>query len=270
MLLLKRIRKAHACAKLTNVMKSIDEEEIPQLTENSRLSVLAGETVISKLKDEENQGRPASMYKRRGQWIASLITSGAIVGWQSDLVDSAKGEYINFKKLEPADDGSYDGMTFTELEMIDYFERNVPMEYLIPSWSTIGLEYPQSFSFSSPDSMQDVINDDNEKEHKVPPSVNSVRPTLVMPTSILAQHIMVERTRLRSGRISVKVLLQNFHTNGKTVKKEITDDACRVLEEGATVRSSMKAMYDAIGFTSQDQFYAREEEQLKNFEEELD
>ena len=263
------MREVFAREKLIDSVHSVDEQISGQI-EKSQRSVIAGENLISRLKNEESKGWPASTYKQNGQWIASLISSGAIVGWESDLWDSAHGDYLNFQKMEAGKDGDYDGLAVTEWELLNHSKYDIPMQYGAPPWSTSNLTYPQTLSLPSPEPEQDVINEDDNTEPEAPPPIYSVKPASIMPMSILAQTLRAERIQLRSGKVSVKVFLQNFHTNGKMVEKEIIDDASKVLEEGDKARSSMIAMYYAVGFASQEQLYTREEEQFKQFKEDLD
>ena len=269
MSLLKRMREAFARANLADSVHSIDDQ-ISDQVEKSQRAVAAGEVLISKLRNKENEGWSASTYKQRGQWIASLISSGAIVGWESDLWDSAHGDYLNFQKTEAGEDGDYDGQAVTEAELTNHFQLNIPMQYGAPPWSTASLRYPQNLGLPSPESEMDVVSEDDNSEPKAPSFLYSVKPTSIMPMSILGQKMKAERVQLRSGRMSIKVLIQNFHTNGKVVEKEIIDDASKVLEEGDTARTSMNAMYDAVGFANQEQLYVRQQEQLEQFEEDLD
>ena len=270
MALLKKIRAAYASTKSLDTVKSIDDKEISPLAEQSHTSVTSGEKMIAMLKDPKYKDYPASKHKRRGQWIASLISSGALNGWESDLWDSAKGDYINFRKSELLEDGGYDGVTVLESELFDYYENNKPMQFQVPLWTTSRLEYPPSFGYEHREPETSINNDQDFTERGTRSYAYSVKPTSIMPTSILAQSMRAERTLLRGGTMSVKVFLQNFHTNGKKVEKEITDDACKVLEEGEIVRNSMIAMFNAVAFASQDQTYAKDEQHLKDFEEDLD
>lgn len=84
-------------------------------------------------KDREETRREwsASRHKDRGQWMASLITSGALRGWRSTLEDSEDGDVIHLTKdlVAPEDQ---DGISLSERELHDHFEDGKPFEQGLP------------------------------------------------------------------------------------------------------------------------------------------
>jgi len=70
--------------------------------------------------------------------------------------------------------------------------------------------------------------------------------------------------------MSVKVVLTNYHTNGTIRKKEIKDDACKILEEVNMVHTSMKDMRAALGKVARTQQYAMQEDAVRAAEDDVD
>lgn len=92
MSLLKRMRAAFVSAKATHMVQVFDEKNIPHQLQASKSCVAEGERMISMLKNNETKDWPASKHKMRGQWIASLASSGAMTGWESNVYDSPDGK----------------------------------------------------------------------------------------------------------------------------------------------------------------------------------
>ena len=270
------MRDVYASAGLEeSVVRLLDERYAFIKSEMMPLTVAKGEALIAEAKREENKGKPASMYKNRGQWVASLISSGAIIGWETTVCDSAEGEYLDFRKAELAEDGSSDGMTVQEAELKTYHEESTPMQWGVPAWDTFDTGYPGAFA--SPDQRvikipTNTISDDDLNHSEDQPVFSAFQPAfqprLEIPRSILAQHMRAERTKLADGRFRMKVLFQNYLVDGTTVDKEIVNDPCKVLEEGHKVRTSIAENQDAIESALQESSFAVNEMQLKEFQEE--
>ena len=98
-----------AQAALNAAKSSRDQYIIPLLEEKLKLgSELVQRRVALaesfKAREEMRRGWPASRHKDRGQWMASLITSGALTVWSSTLEDSEHGDLIRLhNKADPAD-----------------------------------------------------------------------------------------------------------------------------------------------------------------------
>lgn len=65
-----------------DLIDHIDTKAIPFSEEHSRNLVKDGEAMIARLKEDQTKNLPASKYKLKTQWIASLVTSGAVPGWE--------------------------------------------------------------------------------------------------------------------------------------------------------------------------------------------
>lgn len=86
--LLKRWQ-AHAVGKdathITEFMAHIKNQVIPSQEQHARELVTTGEQWIAQLKENRTENWPASKFKLRTHWMASLVSSGAIPEWQVRL-----------------------------------------------------------------------------------------------------------------------------------------------------------------------------------------
>lgn len=274
MALLKRVRAAFVRNNETGMIKLIDEKTIPSQRKMSDIAIEEGQSMIAMLRDNETKSSPASMYKTRGHWITSLISSGAMSAWESTLYDSSQEELFHFKKKELNERGEQDGLIMTEWQLKKQFVDGIHTkpDDPPPLWSTASLRYPETFVLSIETPTKDSISDRDYDGAGTKPSqhVLPISPISMMPMSILAQTTTAERTILRNGEMSVKVVLTNNHTNGTVVKKEIKDDACGVLEEAITALTSMAEMRVAIGYLAWEQRYALQEDAARAAEDDLD
>ena len=131
MSLLQALREISARAKDTATVSQIDDEALPFQKELAEMTIASGKTLIGRLQDL--QDKPASSYKKRVPWITSLISSGAMLGWESAVYDSADGWQADVYKA----DGSGDGQIFTEVDLAMIFEKDHPFDFKSPVWSTL-------------------------------------------------------------------------------------------------------------------------------------
>ena len=223
MSLLQRARKLATLANMSDKGSELDKEAL-QIKMRSQELIDVGQEIIFRLQELEQVDKleQSSRGMKRGHWIASLFSRGALPGWQSKLLDSADGPYWYFFK----NDGEGDGQSLTESELSSYFEGGRPLEVGHPDWSTESGRYPEV------EQRYDVSPDDNSivrTEFKVPP----------LPHSISIQAIGSERTKLPNGLFSTNVKIWNRYTDGREEEKEIVDDTGKVLEE---VKKAMVAM----------------------------
>ena len=223
MSLLQRARKLATRVKMFDKVSQLDKEAHQNRMKAQEI-IDIGQEIILRLQELEqaDKQKQSSQGMKRGHWIASLFSSGALPGWQSKLLDSAAGHYWLFVK----NDGDGDGLSITESEMSLYIEGGRPLEVGNPDWSTESGGYPEV------ERLYDVSPDDNSivcTEFKVPP----------LPHSISIQAIGSERTKLPNGLFSTKVKIWNRYTDGREEEKEIVDDTGKVLEE---VKKAMVAM----------------------------
>lgn len=256
-------------------IKMVDEKILKAQNKKTENLITEGQTIIAQLQDDKIRGRPASMFKLRGEWMTSLISSGAIMGWESNLYDSSDGYYLHFKRTKPAKNGDHDGVWLTELELKTQFEDDVSRNPAVPppSWTTESLQYPIAISIPpEEDPGEDAIGDPDtdDVEPKPPPIPMRLSPRNIMPLSILAQKATAERTILCNGAMSVKVLLKNHHANGKMVETELRDDPCRVLEEVEHAHQSMVDMHGALQQSILEHVSRLHEKSVSKAEEDLD
>ena len=242
MSLLKRMRDMATRQNWANTLESV-AEVIPPLEESSKQRIAAAESMIATLEQNMGKSFPASSYKMRGQWMASLVSSGALPGWRAQLFESSEGLQVGLSKTD-GDQDILDGQRMTELEIQKQFEEGIPMQIGSPSWSTASGQYP---------------------EHDA--SITDLESSTPLAPSILAQVTTVECTKVEKGNLSTKVTLTNRFTDGTVEQKEVIDDSSKVLEETHKVYASMQARTTAISVAAQQAQYDSLERQLEENEE---
>lgn len=173
----------------------------------------------------------ASMHKDRGQWIASLITRGALTGWTSTLADSADGEHIALGKVDSGDpEDKYDIIRLTEHRLHELFDNGKPLEIGSPDPPL----YRVSYRAPKPAIEEQYSNDGALLPPPDKPIIMSRtpdRPYLKEQTST------AERITLPNGKMATKVTLKNYLTNGETEEKVIIQEPGKVLQEVQRVRA---------------------------------
>ena len=250
MSLLQRARKLATRANMSDKVSELDKEAL-QMKMRSQELIDVGQEIILRLQELEQADKleQSSRGMKRGHWIASLFSRGALPGWQSKLLDSADGPYWYHSK----NDGEGDGHSVTESELSLYFEGGHPLEYGSPDWSTASGGYPevkQRYSVS-PEDNSIVLT-----EFKLPP----------LPHSISIQAISPERTKLPNGLFSTKVKIWNRYTDGREEEKEIVDDTGKVLEEVKKAMVAMENRRHRITMALRDEEIKENDAQLKRME----
>ncbi len=230
-------------------------ESIKHHEQHSNFLIATGRDKIAALKQQIDQSWPASKYKGRGQWMASLISSGALPGWRAQIFNSSEGFQVHLTKIE-GDLDDPGGQIMTEAELTREFDEGIPMQVGRPIWSTSAGQYPESFR-------------EDYTDGEVTSYVDFQGPTL--RPSILSQIIAAECTKSEEGIISTKVALKNLFTDGTTDSKEIIDDPSKVLEETNKVHSSMQTWNAAVDLAIEEARYDFMAKQIdKHDENELD
>lgn len=250
--LFKRMRDLAARKKWADTLEGV-AEAISSEEEFSKRVIASGEGMIATLKQDMGKSFPASRYKMRGHWMASLVSSGALPGWKAQLFDSSEGFQVSIDKLD-GDPDDLDGQWMTESEIKRQFEEGIPMELGSPSWSTHTRHYPESEQV--PQAVGDNVSI-TQMEFQIPP----------LAPSIVSQVTTVERTKSENGDLSTKVALRNLFTDGTIEHKEVIDDPSKVLEEYERVCASMIARRNAIYTTFREAQYKTLERQVKEHEE---
>ena len=199
------------------------ESQAHQLRMESQEWADAGQAIISELKKLEQADKPRQVREcmRRGQWISSLFSSGALPGWRSRLYDSHLGPYWSFDK------GDEDGISISDLDLRQHFQQKMPFQFMRPAWSTESGRYPEVQKVAQFD--PDELSIPGYVEPKVPP----------LRHSLCSQITSTERTKLPNGLLSTKVKIWNRFTDNREEEKNIIDDPGKVIEE---VRKAISAM----------------------------
>ena len=245
-ILLQKLRSVHRNDPAT--VSKIDDEAIPFQRKTSEMAIANGKALISSLKDLQN--KPASSYKRRVPWIASLISSGAMLGWESVVYDSADGRLADVYKA----DGSGDGQMFSELDLTMIFKEGFRLDFRGPTWSTYEGSYRDLY-YPQIDQLCPDGEADPDAEHTYN-TIDDIRP------SIMWQSTTAQRKKSWNGSIETRVTLRNRFTDGYEEEKTIVNDASKVLEEVEKVHASVKQRHHAIGLALSQLSYRKQEDAL--------
>lgn len=245
--LLQKLREIAVRRKDNENVSMIDEEALPHQEKSSEMIIEDGKALIDSLKHLQN--KPASSYKQRVPWVTSLISSGAMLGWETAVYDSADGWLADVYKA----DGSGDGQMFSELDLAMVFKHSHPLEFRSPTWSTYdgfyNNYYPQ-VEHLCPDG-----DADPDAEHTYN-TIDNIRP------SILSQLTSVQRRKSWNGSVETRVSLKNRFTDGREEEKTIVNDASKILEEVEKAHASVKQRHNAIGLALWELSYRKREESL--------
>ena len=207
--LLHKLREISLRAKDTATVSKIEEEALPYQKKVSERAIADGKAVIDSISALQN--KPASSYKTRVPWINSLISSGAMLGWESAVYDSADGWLADVYKA----DGSGDGHMFSELDLTIIFKEGIPLDFRSPLWST----YEGLYNISYPQIEEICPEGDADPDAEITyRTIDNLRP------SILSQLTTVQRKKSWNGNIETRVVLKNRFTDGKEEEKTIVND----------------------------------------------
>ena len=251
--LLQKFRELSVRQKDPAIVAMIDEEAIPLQKKDSEAVIASGKALIASLKNLHN--KPASSYKKRVPWITSLISSGAMPGWESTVYDSADGWLAHVHKA----DGSGDGQMFTELDLAVAFKEGRRLDFKVPAWST----YERSYTFHYPqiDALCPDGDADPDAQHTYD-AIESIRP------SIMSQHTSAQRKKSWNGSVETRVVVKNRFTDGKEEEKTVVNDAAKVLEEVERFHASVRERHYAIGLALWRLAYRKQEDALNAAAEE--
>ena len=186
----------------------IDNEVLPYLKNAEDVMTQQTKTLLQNV--EKASHRAPSLLKDRGQWIASLVSSGVLPGWSSrlDIASWHKEPHISMRKstyprVQP--DGK-DRIAFTEEEL--------------------------RLRFRNPESSESKTPDDKSLSRTTSLGSGKV-PDLpeIVPRDLIAQTTRSERISLPDGSTANKVILTNHSSNGKEEEIEIVDNAAEVLDK---------------------------------------
>lgn len=251
--LLQKLREVSVRRNNLHIVSVIDDEATPHEKKRSETTIANGKVLIRHLKNLQN--KPASSYKSRVPWIASLVSSGAMQGWESAVYDSADGWMADVHKA----DGSGDGQIFSEMDLAMIFHYDRPLDFRIPTWSThegsyVDVYYPRVDDLC-PDGDADPDAQDTYS------TIDNIRP------SILSQLTKVQQKKSWNGSVETRIVLKNRFTNGEEQEKTITNDASKVLEEVERFHASVKERHRAISFAIWDLQYRKQQDALTSAQE---
>ena len=166
--LLKRIRDLAAREKFAPTLGAV-AQAIPAKEESSKQTIAVAQNMIAGLEQQMGKSWPASSYKMRGQWMASLVSSGALLGWRTHMFDSSERSQVWLRKIE-GDPDDADGLTMTENELKQKFEEGAPAQVVRPAWSTAAGHYPEPEA-------------DGAKFRDIP-----LRPSILFPNNLSRTH----------------------------------------------------------------------------------
>ena len=200
----------------------IDNEILPRLK-------LVENFVIQKCKAlsqtmESASQFPASHLKGKGQWIASLISSGVLPGWSSRVEISTWPDGPHFSMRKSTDPPQ---LQSDDKDRIDFTEKELRLR------------------FAKPDSAQQETHagEKSPLEMAARPASSKKLPPFpgLVPSGrdLVAQTIRSERVRLPNGSTANKVVLTHHSADGKEEKVEIVDDAAEVLDKVEKARLLM-------------------------------
>lgn len=246
--LLQKFRELSVRRRHPAIVAMIDEEGIPFQKRSSETVIASGKALIASLKDLQN--KPASSYKKRVPWISSLISSGAMLGWESAVYDSADGWMADVYKA----DGSGDGQIFSELDLDVAFEACYRLDFRTPAWSTYEDSYDH-FYYPQIDQLCPDGDADPDAQHTYD-AIDNIRP------SIMSQLTTAQRKKSWNGNVETRVVLKNRFTDGKEEEKTIVNDASKVLEEVERFHASVSERHFAVGLALWKLSYRKQEDAL--------
>lgn len=220
-------------------VKNKDPEKANTISEQISLlkaeqDSLVTEAEARKSLHDNHRNSTASSLKPRGQWIASLVTSGALPNWQWTTCANTAGLAMIFARRDAPPELAA-SISTTELELEEHFEKGQPYQFGMPSMITLDhvmplidgtfvLEYMSSGSLNSNPDLPD------HPMLKFKPSRSSV----------LQQDGTSELVKLQDGSLGVKVTIENGLASRRVVSREFVEDPAKVLEEVENARKSME------------------------------
>lgn len=244
--LLQKLREVSVRMKDTDIVSMIDDVALPFQKKSSEMAIADAKAVISNLKGLQN--KPASSYKKRVPWITSLISSGAMLGWESAIYDSSDGWHADVYKA----DGSGDGHIFSELDLAMVFKEGYRLEFRSPIFSTYEGEYNNYYP--QIESLCPEGDADPDARHAYN-TIDNIRP------SVLSQLTTAHRRKSWNGSMETRVVLKNRFTDG-TEEEKTMNNASKVLEEVEKAHASVKERHNAINLALWELSYRKQKEGL--------
>ncbi|KAL9578493.1 MAG: hypothetical protein Q9212_005680 [Teloschistes hypoglaucus] len=174
----------------------------------------------------------ASRFKDRGQWMASLITSGALPNWTWHVSNSMEGRVVSFSN-QNTDSKVELGIRVSELELVQHFKQGQPYQMAEP----VPLPEDQiKIVLAAPPKQFPAKVSPHPFEEDLKPS----------QTSVIAQAARTETLKLPDGSSVIKILLTNTLANGTSVTNQFVQEPEKILEEVDNANISMRLMLEDV------------------------
>ena len=212
------------------IVSAIDNEALPLI--KSLVDKEINNSGVVKEAVETQKHFPASRLKQRGQWIASLVSSGVLPGWKSRLEGGptpGQQRILIRKWTEPSGKSDQQGdIVFTENDLQRRFGEAESPEIMGPSVEI------DAFGLRSDEVVTRITISEEELGGESSSEASPPRHYLT------AQTTTSERILLPDGSTVNKVVLTNHSGNGKDESIEIIQDAGKVLEGVEKARMLMQ------------------------------
>ena len=206
----------------------MDKMVFPYVKSKIETSLVAAQS--QKAAFEAERHAKASYLKRPGHWIASLITNGAVPGWQSVMKNGVDGPVLAFERRDapPELDAQ---MAFSERELEGLFR---------------GQEYKLGIPPALPSDVVNLVVDSTSNTSKGRLAVGVIRRCLPNPSSIILQRSCAELIKLHDGSIGAKAYIVNQLADRHVENKEFLEEPAKVFEEMEHARQSMQLLGQAV------------------------
>ena len=199
------------------------EEHMERLRRSAQSHIASAHSV--KEEHASRQDWSASKRKGRCQWMASLITSGALRDWKSTLKDSEAG-HLYYLKKQGANSKDRDRCDISERDLDSHFDDGESLELSLPDPPMYMVpNLPPARLSTDPE----ILDEDSW------PAPPPDRPVLWRKSPrrpcFRSQETSAARITLPDGKTAMRVVMKNQLTNGDVEKKVIIDQPCKVLQE---------------------------------------
>ena len=183
--------------------------------------------------EEDSREWSASRHKIRGQWIASLITSGALRGWFSVLGDSEVGDLIQLSKED--DPKNMSSIIISERELAEHFDKGKPLCRGTPSAPLYRVSRPPP---AIPVKNTPTLHEDSGPE--IPPDKPELWSRVPERPYFWCQSMAAEQITLPIGKTVTKVVMRTWLTNGDVEEKVMVQEPGKVLQEVEKARAKIE------------------------------
>ena len=209
------------------MVRNLDNVLIPRFKASSEWH--ASEAQRAKMAFENNRNATASSAMPRGQWIASIINSGALPAWEWGTYGSIDGPVMVISRSDPSLEAS---IAISESNLEQIIEQGQSYNH-IPS--------PLPPQLYKPITNGAISNDDSGMVDPDP-----LKDFLPSPSSIIVQSATTEAVKLPDGTSGTKVSFEYLHADGTKSNKEFVQEPLKVLKEVENARKSMYLLKQGV------------------------